>query len=123
MGMMDAMKGAMDTTRKIEMGSEKSLEEVFEILKNDPGVNAVAKPELKKGLMGKSIGFPKQNRTTPKLTVKGSVATLTRVQDTSTSGFSVGGVGIPRGGNKMNEMELGNEYFKALAEAIENALK
>ena len=122
--MMDTMKGAMDTTRKIEMSGEKTLEEVFEILKSDAGVTAIAKPELKKGLFGKTIAFPKQNRTTPSLTVKGSTATLTRKQDTSSgSGFSVGGVGIPRGGNKMSEMELGNEYFKNLAEAIANALK
>jgi hypothetical protein len=48
MGIMDTMKGAMDTVRKIQLKAPMELEEVCELLKADQNVTAIAMPELKK---------------------------------------------------------------------------
>ena len=125
----NSLKDAMDTVRKIELSAPMTIEDVFAALQADAAVNEIAAPELKKGLTGVQVRFPKIDRVTPVVTVKENIVTLRKDFDGSTKGVSV--LGGPRmvldkdlrGKNKWNTLSNGNDYFKAIAEAIENALQ
>lgn len=81
--MFDAMKGMMDTVRKVELQRPLELDELHALLTQriDPAQFGV--PELKKGLLGKSITYPKVHRVIPTITVKGTQVTIKRVEDSS----------------------------------------
>ncbi len=129
MGLMDAMKDAMDTVRKIELSQPMELDALYEVLKADASVVALGEQELKKGLLGKSINFPKVSRVTPKITVKGTKVTIQRIQDTSSTSVSIGGgpsMALDkdlRGMNGVHTMMDGSAYFKSVCDAVENALQ
>ena len=124
-----SLKDAMDTVRKIEISTPMSIEDVFAVLQADAAVNEIAAPELKKGLTGVHVKFPKIDRVTPVVSVKDNVVTIRKDFDGSTTKVSVlGGPKMTmdkdlRGKNKWNTLSGGNDYFKAIAEAIENALQ
>lgn len=129
MGIMDTMKDAMDVLRKIELRSALELDELYAILSRDEGVRALGEPALKKGLLGKSVQLPKVSRVTPKITVKGNVVKLRKVEDSSSTSVSIGGGPSfvvdkdLRGVNGIRTMSSGSEYFKAVCDAVEAALQ
>src|SRR5690606_4125236 len=84
-------------------------------------------PELKKGLLGKSIVYPKTSRATPRIKVKGSTVTVTKETDTSTTSVSVGGVSMTldkdmRGTAGFGTAKDGAAYFTEVADAVTEAL-
>ena len=83
----NSLKDAMDTVRKIELSAPMTIEDVFAALQADAAVNEIAAPELKKGLTGVQVRFPKIDRVTPVVTVKENIVTLLK-----RCGF-----GLPRG--------------------------
>lgn len=123
MGFMDTMKDAMDTVRKIELSNPITLEELFDIIKDDAAILEAGKPELKKGLLGKSIAFPKTAKVTPRITVKNNVVTLKKETDTSSTSVGVGGMNFKvSGGSNMQTADEGSAYFKKVAAALEAVL-
>ena len=127
MGIMDTMKGSMDTVRKIQVNAPMELEEVYELLKVDQNVTAIAMPELKKGLLGNSISFPKVSRVTPTVTVKGTTITIKKISDASKTSVTVGGslsfaLDKDLGKNAVHTADAGTAYFQSVAAAVETAL-
>lgn len=125
--MFDGMKSMMDTKRKIELSSPMELEQLFEHLKAAIPDEKFGAPELKKGLFGKSIVYPKTSRAIPRIKVKGSTVTISKEMDTSTSSVSVGGVSMTldkdmRGTAGFGTAKDGSEYFIAVADAVTEAL-
>lgn len=121
------MKGAMDTVRKIQLKAPMELEAVYELLKADQNVTAIAMPELKKGIMGKSVSFPKVSRVTPTVTVKDTTITIKKIMDGSKTSVSVGGkmsfaLNKDLGKNTGRTADDGTAYFKSVADAVETAL-
>lgn len=125
--MFDAMKGMLDTIRKIDTQRPLELAELHALLSQRVNPAQFGAPELKKGLLGKSIVYPKVYRVTPTITVKGNQVTIKRVEDSSETKVTVGGVGFSldkdkRGMNAMKTAQAGTEYFQALCGAVEHAL-
>lgn len=125
--MFDAVKGAMDSVRKIQLPRAMELEEVFQILETSLVGSEVGVPELKRGIMGRSIVFPEVSRVIPHLSVKGDVATLRKVTNESKSSIRVGKLSLTttkdrRGKGLIDSVKAGSDYFKAVADAVEAAL-
>lgn len=125
--MFESMKGMADTVRKVNTQHPMQLEELHALLSQRVNPSQFGIPELKKGLFGKSITYPKVHRVIPTITVKGNQVTIRRVQDDSKTTVSVGKVGFAmdkdlRGKAGMDTMKGGTEYFQAIADAITAAL-
>lgn len=126
MGLSDSLAGAMDTTRNYELSKELSLDEVFELIKGAGLPKEITGDfELKKGLFGKSIVFHGPSKMKANLTVKGNKAKLTKVTQSSGSGFSVGGISVSGAGGKgaLDKAAAETAFFKALGDALKAILK
>lgn len=127
MGFADVMQNAMDVSRKITLSAPITLEELFDILSKDAAQKGYQEPKFKKGLLGKGIEYPKEHRTTIRVTAKGNVVNITKAFDNSSSSVSVGGMKFNtskdmRGGNAAKTVDAGSEYFKTICAHIEEAL-
>lgn len=126
--MFEAMKDMMDTQRKIQTRNELSLEQLHALLMQRIPTAQLGVPELKKGLLGRSINFPKVANITPRITVKGNEVKVGQIVDSSTTSVSFGGgpkIAIDkahRGMNAMTTAQQGAQYFKAVADAVTAAL-
>lgn len=125
--MFESMKDAMDTQRKIQTKNELTLEDLHRLLMERVNTQQLGVPELKKGLLGAAISFPKTHRVIPRITVKGNQVKIAKVTDTSKTSVSVGKMSMAldkdlRGKNALDTVSMGNEYFKAVAGAVEAAL-
>lgn len=122
MGLKDAIAGAMDTEKKIELASEMTIEELFEVLKANGACTQWGDLKLKK-FLGKKIAFPKVSRAYATVTVKGKTVTVKKTVESANSGVSVGGVNLNNvGKNPVDTVAGGNEYFKGVCDAVETAL-
>ena len=122
MGFADTLKGAMDNQREFELSREMSLEEIMELIKGS-GLPAeiTGSFDLKKGLGGKKIEF-KAGKASANLTVKGTKAKLSRVQQGG-SGVSVGGVAVGGMKKALEKNQAENLFFSALGDALKDVLK
>ncbi|MBO4384606.1 MAG: hypothetical protein J5854_04220 [Clostridia bacterium] len=126
MSLSDSLAGAMDTTRTYELSKELSLEEILDLVKNAGLPEEITGAfELKKGLFGKSIVFHGPSKMKANLTVKGTKAKLTKVTQSSNSGFSVGGVPVGGGGVKgaLDKTAAETAFFKTLGDALTGIIK
>lgn len=118
MGLKDSLAGAMDTRRDIELKSEITIEELFEIINASDACKQWGPVKLKK-FLGKKIAFPKVSRATATVTVKGNKVSVKKTVDSANSGVSVGGVNVSNiGKNPVKALEEGNEYFAAVCDAV-----
>lgn len=126
--MFEAMKDMMDTQRKIQTKNELTLEQIHQLLMQRIPTAELGVPELKKGLLGRSINFPKVAKITPRITVKGTEVKIGQVVDSSSTTVKVGGgpaIAIDkqnRGLNALTGAQQGAQYFKAVADAVTAAL-
>lgn len=129
--MFEAMKDMMDTQRKIQTKNALSLEQIYALLMQRAPIEQLGAPELKKGLLGSSINFPKVAKVTPRITVKGTEVKIGQIVDSSSTTVSVLGgpkVAVDKKGrpisfgDSMSEAKQGSQYFKAVADAVTAAL-
>ena len=124
MGFLDDMKDSMDVSRKYQLREDIPIEELYEKIKAAMPEETFGEIVLKKGIGGKHISFKGCDRTKVTLSAKKGVATLKRYTDTEAhSSVSVMGVGFRTDGkNAFDIQHSGNEYFKAVAAALDTIL-
>lgn len=126
--MFEAMKDMMDTQRKIQTKNELTLDQIHALLIQRLPADQFGVPELKKGLLGRSINFPKVANVTPRITVKGTEVRIGQIVDSSKTTVTLGGgpaIAVDkdhRGTNALTTAQQGTKYFKAVADAVTAAL-
>jgi len=96
-------KAKWKNVEKYTLREAMTIEDLFELMKNNWSADIPGSFKFKKGLFGKSIAFDAFMQVQPKVSVKGNIVTVLRVSNSS--GVSVGGVNI-------KEMEQRNKAAK-----------
>lgn len=125
--MFESMKDLMDTKRKITLRQPLEIAQLYAVLQAKVDPQRFGVPELKKGLLGASIAFPEYARVTPRITVKGTEVTITKITNDSKTTVSIGGFSTTmdadlRGGAAMDTAKAGAQYFKDIADVVTWAL-
>ncbi len=116
--MFEAMKDLMDSQRRIRTRQALGLGQIHSLLVSRVDTARLGTPELKHGLLSDAIVFPKVAGVTPRITVTGTEVMVGQIQDDSGSPSPIGSGG--RGASR--EAERGTQYFKAVADAVTDAL-
>lgn len=127
--MFEGIKAAtLDNKRKVSLQNPMDLTTLHKVLTEriDPGL--FGEPVLTTGFLNKAITYAKQDRVTPRVTVKDRTVTILKVTDGSKSTVSVGKIGMTlnkglRGKAGVKTALGGHEYFAAVADAVTEALK
>lgn len=125
--MFEAMKDLLDTQRKVRIRHPLTLEQLLELLVERLDTDTLGVPELKKGLLGAAVVFPKVASITPRLTVKGTEVMIGQIKDDPGSASSAGGMPTEPGAQERSQtagetVNQGAQYFKAVADAVTAAL-
>ena len=131
--MKESVQKSADTIYKIQLKSPLEQEELLQILLQCNAVTNLGQPEIKRGITGKVIAFPKFSRVTPQVSIKDTTVTVKKILDSSQTKVSFGSAGGStidvaldkdlRGKNGINTINNGSDYFIAVHNAVETALQ